>query len=448
MSYIVLFFLLIFKTFFFNIIMTVMTIVVGFCVLCLICLKHVDCQCSFPSNLIGNWLGADRGGVTVYNSTFMTSYSLLPHEALPDSLDFTCYIKQDKKFMLRSPTELSFANSTIHLFLCIELTMVDSNIAYYYQLTEYNPFLTNILYGHVNISVNLQDVCTRKTAARNFITLVRNGSIEEQNINITCSPAIQAIFTTVAIHHHGEASGFHCINTTWDVCTDKTRIQVSYSGVCENTAVGKTFSSGGMYKCLHAINEDSETYLSVWNMDTGIQNPFSCFSLQRIGNTTYATETSKFCSNTSSSTIAEPGGISLLLTDPSEVCEDIPTVTNTGGNDESPYLTGLFGLIVIPVIIIVLGIGALQYRLQKDKMSKSQADLNPFSSSTTIHIDVVSKAIFDPKIIHSARKYNFKPKKSANSPWPMFDAHWSPKHILTLNPAPKVAPLYSDVFDD
>ncbi|OPL07222.1 hypothetical protein AM593_06578, partial [Mytilus galloprovincialis] len=81
---------------------------------------------------------------------------------------------------------------------------------------QYNPFLTNILYGHVNISVNLQDVCTRKPAARNFITLVRNGSIEEQNINITCSAAIQAIFTNVTIRHHGEANGVHCSNTTWD----------------------------------------------------------------------------------------------------------------------------------------------------------------------------------------------------------------------------------------
>lgn len=96
----------------------------------------------------------------------------------------------------------------------------------------------------------------------------------------------------------------------------------------------------------------------------------------------------------------------------------------------------------------MLGVGAIQYRLHKDKISKNQTEFDPFSSSTTMHIDVVSKATFDPKIIHSARKYNFKPKKSANSPWPMFDPHWSPKHILTLNPAPKVAPLYSDVFDD
>ncbi|CAC5359699.1 unnamed protein product [Mytilus coruscus] len=428
--------------------MIVMTIVEGFCVINLIFLISVDCQCSFPSDLIGNWLGADRGGITFYNSSFMTSYDLLPHDALPESLDFTCFYHQDNKYILRSTTKLLFANSTINLFLCIELTMVDSYIAYYYQLTEYSPYLTNILYGTVNVNVNLQDVCTRKTVARNFITLVRNGSIEEQNINITCSSAIQAIFTNVTIQHHGEASGFHCSDTTWDVCTDKTRIHISYSGVCDNTAVGKTFSSGGMYKCIHSIDEDSETYLSVWNMDVGIQNPFSCFSLQRIGNTTYATETSKFCSNTSSSTITEPGGISLVLTDPSEVCEDITIVTTTVGNDEAPYLTGLYGLIVIPVIIIVIGIGAIQYRLHKDKTSQSHTDFDPFSSSTTIHIEVVSKATFDPSIIHSARKYNFKPKKSANSRWPIFDPHWSPKNILTLNPAPKVAPLYSDVFDD
>jgi hypothetical protein len=61
----------------------------------------IECQCNFPASLRGSWNGADRGIMTFENSSFLTSYTSANTANLPATLDFNCFEKQEKMFLLK-----------------------------------------------------------------------------------------------------------------------------------------------------------------------------------------------------------------------------------------------------------------------------------------------------------------------------------------------------------
>lgn len=58
-----------------------------------------ESTCTFPSELEGDWYSAYKGKLT-FNSTHVTGYPIYMSAAV-QSLDFECYINEDRKYLLR-----------------------------------------------------------------------------------------------------------------------------------------------------------------------------------------------------------------------------------------------------------------------------------------------------------------------------------------------------------
>ncbi|CAG2223202.1 unnamed protein product [Mytilus edulis] len=198
--------------------------------------------------------------------------------------------------------------------MCLEIHVVDSDIAYYYQLTEHDPYLQDNLVGDGTNSATFDNVCSRTLVSRNFVTLVRDGSIADGSLSKTCPEDLIAKFGNVSIQHYGNDNTSTCSDTVWDAYTDNTLINITYADTCSN-ATTQTLSDLGVYRCIHDIRDGSDTYLSIWNDDPGVSNPFSCLAFTRTRDIIYATETPKFCSNTTTSTETEEGGVKLVIWD-------------------------------------------------------------------------------------------------------------------------------------
>lgn len=113
---------------------------------------------------------------------------------------------------------------------------------------------------------------------------------------------------------------------------------------------------------------------------------------------------------------------------------------------QSTNLDGLWGLMGLPVVLLVLVV--ISVLIYRKKMALKRRIYHDFFGSGPKHVDVVGKPIFDPSVIHQAKMYNLRPKKPLSTFTPIWDGKWKPKHILRMTPEPKVAPLYSDVIDD
>lgn len=68
------------------------------------------------------------------------------------------------------------------------------------------------------------------------------GSIADGSLNITCPEDLQAQFGNVSIQHEGEADASMCPDTVFDVCSDKTLINITYNETCSTTSNDKTLS--------------------------------------------------------------------------------------------------------------------------------------------------------------------------------------------------------------
>jgi hypothetical protein len=59
---------------------------------------------------------------------------------------------------------------------------------------------------------------------------------------VKCPTAIQAIFTNMTTQRYGETDRYYCSGTVFDVCTDKTMINITYNEPCGHENA-KTLSS-------------------------------------------------------------------------------------------------------------------------------------------------------------------------------------------------------------
>ncbi|CAC5359698.1 unnamed protein product [Mytilus coruscus] len=479
------------------------------------------CQCNFPSQLIGVWKGADRGDMTFVNSTYIQFYKV----TIPGVSSFHFYCEEQNSegtlYYLRAEQVNNIFGLIIKFYMCIELHVVDSDVAYYYQLTERDPYLQDNMVGDGTNTATFSSVCSRTLVSRTFITLVRDGSIADGSLNITCPDDLQAQFANVSIQHESEADASTCPDTVFDVCTDKTLINITYNETCSTTSTDKTLSGLGLYRCIplcyvmyhyiltglglyrcihvcyvmyhyiltglelyrcihvcyvmyhyiltgqglyrcihvcyvmyhyiltglglyrciHAITDGSDTYLSIWNDDPFVTNPFYCLAFRRTGDTIYATETPQFCGNTTTSSEAETGGVKLVIW-------DIITTPEV-----PPNLAWLYMLLILPfILLLILAILLARYCFRKYgcickkiKLPKRKKKPPPIVDDGTGKPDIVQKITFVPSVIKPAQLYNFRPKKPLNF-FPLFDPQWIPSK--TLQPIAKVEPLYHDTFDD
>jgi hypothetical protein len=76
----------------------------------------------------------------------------------------------------------------------------------------------------------------------NRIIYITKGSIADGSMNNTCPDELQTQFGNVSIQHKAEVAATMCPGTVFDVCTDKTLVNITYNATCPTTTESKTLS--------------------------------------------------------------------------------------------------------------------------------------------------------------------------------------------------------------
>lgn len=76
-----------------------------------------------------------------------------------------------------------------------------------------------------------------------------SGAVAGGIVDVRCPTAIQAIFTNMTTQRYGETDKYYCSGTVFDVCTDKTMINITYSEHCDHDDA-KTLSSECVCVCV------------------------------------------------------------------------------------------------------------------------------------------------------------------------------------------------------
>ncbi|KAJ8298288.1 hypothetical protein KUTeg_024819 [Tegillarca granosa] len=323
-----------------------------------------DFICVFPENLRGQFISAHKGFLT-FNATTITGYTTtVPN--LP-VVSWECQIKEGNKYKLQAIESTATFGGTLFLHLCLEIHAVSENKFYYYLGTNRHSFAQDYVEGVIatDATTALNDVdnsCNRAEPYNpgSYILLVKDGSVESGNATIQCPTDLLAVFSGVNITNSAGTKEY-CEDTTLDVCNDRTMLNYTYNDTCSTV---KTYSAGGVYSCVYAIEDSGTTYLGVWNNDTTVDDSttfrFTCYAFQKSGGIVYATEAPRFCNDsdqTSTAVGSINGGNIIELYNIIQTCLDVESTTTTSPTTtvapEEVVPASLDLLALLPLILLI-----------------------------------------------------------------------------------------------
>nr|XP_022327204.1 uncharacterized protein LOC111126686 isoform X1 [Crassostrea virginica] len=395
-------------------------------------IKSSESTCTFPSELEGDWYSAYKGKLT-FNSTHVTGYPIYMSAAV-QSLDFECYINEDRKYLLRATATALVFGQYIRGYLCIQLWRVSSTKYYYYHGTTITPTNNDHIKGIFDANANgtMENTCNvaEPYNTTSFVMLVKNGSIASGESEATCATDLLASYSAVSISD--STGSTTCSSSSMDGCTDRTEMRYTYDAACGNTL---KFSTDGFWTCLRSVSSGGYTYLSVWNNDSsvtgtktylytsGVNYQFACVVISG----TSATMFPNFCSDSSQTptTVSTPG-LKLSFSSATQTCyEEVE-----GGSSAVYYFTIVFGSLFIIALIILLVILTKKGYCPPQKCKKQQRPTSP--ESTVEQGEHVTNTVF------KVNKLDPIPGFKAKRPLRI-----GPIVEPNLDPLPKVEPLYA-----
>ncbi|XP_061184455.1 uncharacterized protein LOC133192469 [Saccostrea echinata] len=328
--------------------------------------------CTLPDELEGVWYSAQKGPLTI-NSTHIQGYPIYMSVSVR-SLDFECIEQSDRKYMFKSTETVIIFGGPVHGFICLEFWRISATKYYYFHKTAISGTNNDHNIGKFNgITATLEETCSESYSSTSFVTLVKDGSIENGSSEATCATDLLDKFSLVTISEYNDASS--CVNNTMDGCSDKTKLSFTYHSSC--TANHK-FSAGGFWTCLRSITSNRYTYVSLWNNDTTVTSTYT-YSYNFDSGRTYkfaclvvkgtsATLFPKICSDsTQTPTSVGTHGLKLTFSGPDSTC-------HTKAEDESDivyYVIIILGSLFIISLIILLIILRKKGRKCKRTITKS-----------------------------------------------------------------------------
>ncbi|XP_056012090.1 uncharacterized protein LOC125680492 isoform X2 [Ostrea edulis] len=274
-----------------------------------------------------------------------------------NSLDWECIVQSDRTYLFRS-TETSFVfGGNIRGFICLEFWRVSATKYYYFHKTAISSTNQDHVLGRFDDSIpTTEEACTESYNSSYFITITKDGSVEDGSSEATCATDLLNEFSLVTISQHDDSSS--CENNTMDGCFSKTQMSFSYHSSC--TANHK-FSVGGFWTCLRSITSNGYTYVSLWNNDTAVTssyiNPYQYTTGQTyrvaclVVKGTNATLFPKMCSDSTQtpSSVSSPG-LKLTFAGAASSCY----VTTEDGSDVVYYVIMIIGPLFIISLVILL----------------------------------------------------------------------------------------------
>ncbi|CAG2216687.1 unnamed protein product [Mytilus edulis] len=217
-----------------------------------------NAQCTFPTDLRGSWISADRGTLT------FTANTLSGYTASFNSVVFECKTLLNNKYYLRGTTAVTvfwYDNSKgTHMS---EFYNLNSEKYYYHVATALDPASNDRIHVSAGAStVTHSDVCNRRTPFEvgTYVMLIKDGA-SDASLAVKCPSDIIRKFENVQL---SSADGTASCSGKLDTCTDKLKMNYTYNS-CSNSL---TFSADGLWRCLYYTNSGSTTYLAALNMDT------------------------------------------------------------------------------------------------------------------------------------------------------------------------------------
>ncbi|CAG2215781.1 unnamed protein product [Mytilus edulis] len=278
-----------------------------------------NAQCTFPTDLRGSWISADRGTLT--GTTAVTVFGTI----------------------------------TLRAHICLEFYNLNSEKYYYHVATALDPASNDRIHVSAGAStVTHSDVCNRRTPfeVETYVMLIKDGA-SDASLAVKCPSDILRKFENVQF---SSADGTASCSGKLDTCTDKLKMNYAYNS-CSNSL---TFSADGLWRCLYYTYSGSTTYLAALNMDTTLvsyqTNRIVCYTLQWHDDILNATAHPGSClPDQTSSSVVSPG-VLLTMSDSSD-----PEPEH--GFDLVPFYVGAIALALL--IIGCIGV-CVNYRHYKN----------------------------------------------------------------------------------
>lgn len=312
-------------------------------------------SCTLPDELTGVWHSAQKGPLT-FNSTHLMGYPLFMSASVK-SLDFECIGTSERKYAFKSTETATIFGGQYNAYICFEFWRVSATKYYYLHNTPISPTNNDHTHGSFEgITPTISEICSITSERTSFVTIVKDGSVEDGSSEASCPSELLNTFSLVTISQYDDASS--CTDNVMDGCSSKTKMSFTYDSSC--TAVHK-FSDGGNWTCLRSITSNGYTYVSLWNNDTSISSsyldPYSYAPGQTyrfaclVVSGTSATLFPKICSDsTQTPTSVSSPGLKLTFSGASSSC----SITTEDASDVIYYIIIILGALFILSLVILL----------------------------------------------------------------------------------------------
>lgn len=276
---------------------------------------RTEAQCTFPTDLRGAWISADRGTLTLTANT-LSGYSI-PLSASYRSVDFECKTLINDQYYLRGTATFSVLGISRRAHICLEFYNLTSEKYYYHVATTIETTINDRIYVSVDANtVTHSDVCNRQTPFEvgTYVMLIKDGA-DDASLAVKCPSDILRTFENVQFI---SADGTASCSGKLDTCTDKLKMNYTYNS-CDNSL---TFSADGLWRCLYYTNSGSTTYLAALNMDSALVSGQTyrmvCYTFQRQDDVLKATTHHGSClPDQTASSVVSPGNF-LTMSDISD----------------------------------------------------------------------------------------------------------------------------------
>ncbi|XP_053400582.1 uncharacterized protein LOC123557220 [Mercenaria mercenaria] len=304
--------------------------------------------CTFPSDLQGNWISSDKGTLN-FTSDTIWKYPFPVTVAVTET-NFVCEEQSGDKYMLKSQTTFVLFGYNFFAYICLELHPI-SSYKYWYQVANDIETSTNLrVYVALEVAnVDIATACNRaepyETAT--FNTLVKEGALEGGLVEATCPFELFHTFSNGSLTSADDSTS--CVNTTLDVCTERTQMRVTYDPSCDASL---KISSEGMNICLLDQTNDTSgvTYLHVWNNDTTLATDvmrINCYAFEKSGDVMTATLYPGAC---------QPDQTSMVVSDPGIKVQykSITKDTSEGGPQTIYFVAIILGALAFIILLVLI----------------------------------------------------------------------------------------------
>ncbi|ESO90640.1 hypothetical protein LOTGIDRAFT_233654 [Lottia gigantea] len=306
--------------------------------------------CNLPTNLQGSFLDSTKGLLN-FNTTSLSGYNI----GSLGSFEFSCFLAVANRFILESNT-FKYFDLNWKAYVCWDLNEISSDQYSYYEMSNRlsdagNERVKMYLEGQ---TINTNEICALSSQiSGSYKILLKNESLS--TTSTACPTALQQYFTyTVDVGNGNDSCSDQ--STLFGVCSATSEMTFNYTAGCSTQMMA--YSSTGIVHCLHSVQANNLTYLTVFNRDYSptVNDTYqlTCLVLD-TSNTSQIefTQYPKQCQDDQNATYVPSPGAAAVLSYSVESTTALPTTTEPAlAAASTDWIIALVVVIILLVIFI------------------------------------------------------------------------------------------------